>query len=185
MQAERQQYESLIKGERAKWLLEKVGEEVGDGNIGLMDTTGMDQVVAVSGQKKKRQDGVAAWAQPQSRRATYDGVDLPSWARPATSTKRGRKNHLDPCDPLGVIAWSDGIWRVTAKSLTLLGGGFIVGAAWLAVASAWMRWNGRGDFIALQHPDGANWVAVGGAAPRWLGVLVAKMLWPGVEVRYM
>lgn len=185
MQAERQQYESLIKGERAKWLLEKVGEEVRDGNVGLINTTDMGQAVAVSEQKKKRQGGVAAWAQPRTHRATYDGGKLPSWARPATSAKRRRRNYLDPCDPLGVVAWSDGIWRVTAKSLTVLGSGFIVGAAWLAVTSAWMRWNGRGDFIALQHPDGANWVAVGGAAPRWLGVLVAKVLWPGVEVRYM
>lgn len=185
MQAERKQYESLIKGERAKWLLEKVGEEVRGGNVGLIDATGMGQAVAVSEQKMKKQGGVATWAQQQSRRTTYDGEDLPSWARTTTTTERRRKNYLDPCDPLGVVAWSDGIWRVTAKSLTLLGGGFIVGAAWLAVASAWLRWNGRGDFIALQHPDGANWVAVGGAAPRWLGTLVAKMLWPGVEVRYM
>lgn len=193
IQAERHQYESLIKGERAKWLLEKIGEEVSDGNVGLIDTAGMGQTVAISERKMKRQggsdgsvgSGVAAWAQPRTRRATYDGGNLPSWARPTSSTKRRRKTYLDPCDPLGVVAWSDGLWMVTAKSLTVLGSGLIVGAAWLAVASAWTRWNGRGDFIALQHPNGANWVAVGGAAPRWLGVLVAKVLWPGVEVRYM
>ena len=169
--AERARYADLAAGARARWLLARVADEARAGSIDVPADTAPD---------------VAPWARRALAAPAADDDRLPAWARPArgpgTRTRRRRRGALDAADPLGVVAWQEGV----AAALRVLGGGVLAGAAYVAAAAALYRaFGGRAEFLAFEHPEGAGWVAVGGQAPRWVGALVARVLWGAVEIRYV
>ena len=193
--AERQRFAELAAGERARWLLERVADEVRAGTVGPLDD---------AASLAPRAPDVAPWARrrlaapPDADGDSDSDALLPAWARSARRRPRRkargvfaggrRRGALDAADPLGLCAWGDGVSAFAAASLRLLGGGVLVGAAYIAAASAWYRVVGGGatEFLAFQHQEGADWVAVGGQAPRWVGALVARLLWgSAVEIRYV
>lgn len=117
---EREDFVRLVEGERAKWLLERVGEEVGMGRLG-----------AVGGSMRAL----------SKRKGRSGDMELPSWAR---STGAGE---VDAADPLGLCVLGDGVTRTGSVVLKVLGGGVLVGAVWLAICRAWgleEKWVGVG-----------------------------------------
>ena len=187
--AERARYADLAAGARARWLLARVADETRAGNLDAVgDDAGAHALAA-------RSPDVAPWARralaaSASSAAEIEDERLPAWARPTRRTKRRggvRRRGLDAADPLGLVAWQEGAGAVVAAALRLLGGGVLAGAAYVAAAAALYRaFGGSAEFLAFEHPEGAEWVAVGGQAPRWVGALVARVLWGGaVEIRYV
>lgn len=177
---EKRRYSDLAQGERAKWLLDRIGEEVRAGTVGVLDGSSLSTAVS----KRRSVGDVAPWARTVAASARAER-DLPRWAR---RHHRRRRSDLDLTDPLGVCAWQDSFYRGLSTSLRVIGNGMVVGAGLLAIAGAWYRvfGDGEAEFLALQHPEGSSWVNVGGQAPRWVGGLVARWLWGwGVEVRYV
>ena len=128
---ERESFERVAKGERAKWLLERIGEEVSQGNIGTLSERVESQLPQWA--LARRVDGNG------EKRARSSGTDLelPPWARGARYTYEE-----DARDPLGLCMLGDGVSRVGEVVIKVLGGGVLVGAVWMAVARAW-GWEGR------------------------------------------
>ncbi|KAF2691645.1 hypothetical protein K458DRAFT_325152 [Lentithecium fluviatile CBS 122367] len=105
---ERERFEELQRNERAKWLLERVGEEVASGNI-----------VASPGGSPR-----ADWAvirRGQAKQATHTAQRY---------TKAGR---LDSRDPLGLCDFSDEVRRRGFVFVKVLGGVSVLGAVMVAV----------------------------------------------------
>ncbi|PVH97823.1 hypothetical protein DM02DRAFT_730281 [Periconia macrospinosa] len=114
MRNERERYDELQRTERAKWLLERVGEEVASGNI-----------VASPGGSPR-----ADWA--IARRSNI--------AKTEESAQRyGRANGMDSRDPLGLCDFSDEVKRRGFVLVKLLGGMSVLGACIVAVGriSGW------------------------------------------------
>lgn len=108
---ERERYEELQRTERAKWLLERVGEEVASGNI-----------VASPGGSPR-----ASWAVVRHGNSKE------------TSTVReryGRPGQLDSRDPLGLCDFSDEVRRRGFVLVKVLGGVSVLGAVVVAVVRA-------------------------------------------------
>ncbi|KIW02567.1 uncharacterized protein PV09_06022 [Verruconis gallopava] len=118
---EREEYARLVEGERARWLLERVGEEIAMGRISSVnegDYSGETRSLTMRRRERKRlRDG---------------GMELPSWAR--SSDVGGM---MDPSDPLGLCLIGDGVRTTGNVVLKVLGGGVLVGAVWLAICRAW------------------------------------------------
>jgi hypothetical protein len=166
LQHERDQYEALVKGERAKWLLERVGEEVRLGNIGSLDTDGivsrlpvLDRSSSNGGNSSRSSSN---WSLSKSSRKSRREGELPSWSRP----KRKTKGRLDPQDPLGLCDLGDNMRRTTNTVLKVVGGSMVVTAAYFAVIGAIHRLNGT-------DPEPME-----GWAPRWLSALIGRVIWP-------
>lgn len=106
---ERERYEDLQRNERAKWLLERVGEEVASGNI-----------VASPGGSPR-----ADWA--VVRRGNSKETSKPG------QRYAGRAGHLDSRDPLGLCDFSDQVRRRGFVLMKVLGGVSVLGAMAVAV----------------------------------------------------
>ena len=122
---EREEYARLVEGERARWLLRRVGEEASAGRFASIDAYGNAsmQLEVASGRREGH-------------------MKLPSWARGGGSRAHG--SEADGRDPLGLVSLAD--WTVRTGDLVLraLGGGVIVGAVWMVIVRAWggERWFG-------------------------------------------
>ncbi|CAI6335744.1 unnamed protein product [Periconia digitata] len=111
---ERERYDDLQRTERAKWLLERVGEEVASGNI-----------VASPGGSPR-----ADWAVTKRSITT----------KTEESRQRYRANGLDSRDPLGLCDFSDEVRRRGFVLVKVLGGMSVLGACIVAVARAYTGW---------------------------------------------
>lgn len=107
---EKDRFEELQRNERAKWLLDRVGEEVGNGNI-----------VASPGGSPR-----ADWA--VVKRGTAKG-SLPGHGSPMYS----RSGNVDSRDPLGLCDFSDEVRRRGFVLVKVLGGVSVLGAAMVTV----------------------------------------------------
>ncbi|KAE9968832.1 hypothetical protein EG328_007255 [Venturia inaequalis] len=137
---EKETFERAAKGERAKWLLERLGEEVQQGNIGAVSESMESRLPHWAIEKR---DGAN-----EAKRARSPGEDLelPSWARGGRYFNGKRRQYEeDAHDPLGLCMLGDGVSRVSGVAVKLLGGGVLVGAVWMAVARAW-GWGGGGGW---------------------------------------
>ncbi|KAJ4357289.1 uncharacterized protein N0V89_001864 [Didymosphaeria variabile] len=107
---EKDRYEELQRTERAKWLLERVGEEVASGNI-----------VASPGGSPR-----ADWAVVKRGAAKQGlaGRGLPSY---------GRSGNVDSRDPLGLCDFSDEVRRRGFVLVKVLGGMSVLGAVMVTV----------------------------------------------------
>lgn len=141
---EKETFERAAKGERAKWLLERLGEEVQQGNIGAVSESMESRLPHWAIEKR---DGAN-----EAKRARSPGEDLelPSWARGGRYFNGKRRQYEeDAHDPLGLCMLGDGVSRVSGVVVKLLGGGVLVGAVWMAVARAggwgwgWDWWGGH------------------------------------------
>jgi hypothetical protein len=115
---EREEYARLVDGERAKWLLERVGVEASHGRISSFDGEGEKPIWALSKSERKL----------LRRAGGGEGMELPSWARVSA---------VDARDPLGLCGIGDGARRTGDVVLKVLGGGVLVGAVWIAICRAW------------------------------------------------
>lgn len=135
---EKETFERVAKGERAKWLLERIGEEVQQGTIGALSQS-MESSRLPQWAIEKRD------VAHETKRARSPGEDLelPSWARGGRDFNGKRYPYEeDAHDPLGLCLLGDGVSRVGGVVVKVLGGGVLVGAVWMAVARAW-GWEGR------------------------------------------
>lgn len=109
---ERDRFEELQRDERARWLLERVGEEVASGNIVASPSTG-------------------------SPRADWAVVKRGSGKEANKTMQRyGRANGLDSRDPLGLCDFSDEVRRRGFVLVKVLGGVSVIGAVMVAVVRA-------------------------------------------------
>jgi hypothetical protein len=113
---EREDYMRLVEGERAKWLLERVGEEASLGNIGSFSEVDKPSWALAKHERRKLRRG--------------EIMGLPSWARSEAAK-------FDTRDPLGLCLIGDGVKRTGDVVLKVLGGGVLVGAIWVAICRAW------------------------------------------------
>jgi hypothetical protein len=109
MRNERERYEELQRNERAKWLLERVGEEVSSGNI-TATPRGSPRADWAVVQRGGRGKGVV----PPSHRYNIVG-------------------HIDSRDPLGLCDFSDKVQQKGFIVMKVLGGVSVLGAVVIAV----------------------------------------------------
>lgn len=121
---EREEYARLTDGERARWLLERVGEETVRGTIGAGYGTEDKPSWALTRKERKRA------GHGHGSAAAGDNLELPSWARGGGGATNMR-------DPLGLCLMVDGARRTGDVVLRVLGGGVLVGAVWVAICRAW------------------------------------------------
>lgn len=124
---ERERYDELQRTERAKWLLERVGEEVASGNI----------VTSPGGSPR------ADWAVTKCDNINRVAESAPRYCR---------SNVLDSRDPLGLCDFSDEVRRRGFVLVKVLGGMSVLGACIVAVArvSGWegnLREGGIWDWL--------------------------------------
>jgi Septin len=132
------------RADRARWLLEKVHEEVLHGNIAVVDSTdqhnnsGLPQLTSNSSGQESQDLSISA-RRPGSQRVPYssrknrrlkESGDLPAWARQRYSGKV-----IDLADPLGVCNAWEGWGRAIVWGAS---GGIVVGVVWVVlVRGAW------------------------------------------------
>jgi hypothetical protein len=104
---ERERFEELQRGERAKWLIERVGEEVRDGSIVSSPPEGRANWAVVRHESEKRAGGAR--------------------------TRYGRQGRVDTRDPLGLCDFTDEVRRRGVVVLKVLGGMGVLGAVAVAV----------------------------------------------------
>jgi hypothetical protein len=123
---ERMAFERLAGAERAKWLLERIGEEVHEGQIGL-----------VSGRSQDDPE-LPDWA-VSTRRRGHEKMELPTWSRTARGSRgrSARQGELSWRDPLGLCVIQEGVARGADLICRVVGGGVLVSAVCFAVARAW------------------------------------------------
>jgi hypothetical protein len=107
---ERERFEELQRNERARWLLERVGEEVRGGNI----------VTSPSA------TGKADWAVVRQRNGKESGAP----------GQKYESMGLDSRDPLGLCDFSDELRNRGVVLVKVLGGMSVLGAVMVAVARA-------------------------------------------------
>lgn len=107
---ERERFEELQRAERARWLLERVGEEVKDGNI------------VTNAGTNSRSDWTVA------RRGNVKALD--------GAARYGRLGSLDARDPLGLCDFSDELRKRGLILVKVLGGVSVLGAVVVAVVRA-------------------------------------------------
>ncbi|KAF2109156.1 Septin-domain-containing protein [Lophiotrema nucula] len=109
---ERDRFEELQRNERAKWLLERVGEEVREGKITTSPTTGSPR---------------ANWAVVKHK----DDKETSS-----VQQRYSRADGLVSRDPLGLCDFSDEVRRRGFVIVKVLGGMSVLGAVMVAVVKA-------------------------------------------------
>ncbi|KAF2273683.1 uncharacterized protein EI97DRAFT_403793 [Westerdykella ornata] len=132
---ERERFEQLQRTERARWLLEKVGEEVREGNIVPMTCSS-----PITGGS----DGQwANWAVVKAAdRDSQESISKSGW-------HAGRQS-LDSRDPLGLCRLGDEVRRTGTVLVKILGGVSVLGV--LVVAA--VRVSGVEGWLV---PDGGVW----------------------------
>jgi hypothetical protein len=140
--------DAMPRQERARWLLERINEEVAAGNLGVMSeahtqsSNSLQSAITLTAPKpsRKHHSGISkhhrAGHRPPaaSRCKTITDADLPAWARAGEPRVRARS--VDPSDPLGLCGAWDGWSRVFAWGV---GGGVVVGAVWVVVVKGWVN----------------------------------------------
>jgi hypothetical protein len=128
--SEKEAFAGVAKGERAKWLLERIGEEVYQGNIGALSEHVESQLPEWG--LARRLEG----SEGKRARSSRADLELPPWARGSRYSSELAR------DPLGLCMLGDGVAKVGEVVMKVLGGGVLVGAVWMAVVKAW-GWEGR------------------------------------------
>jgi hypothetical protein len=135
---ERERFGQMERGRRAQWLLDRVGEEVKNGNT-------VPSLTPDSASSDPPEQLVEKWAMTK-----YGGkVRRNEWRELATMRS------IDPQDPLGLCEIGDRLKRNGALTLRLLGGVSIVGVVVVAFVKAFGTENeivGWIDWIA-GHPN--------------------------------
>ncbi|QDS72024.1 hypothetical protein FKW77_002117 [Venturia effusa] len=139
---EKETFQRVAEGERAKWLLERLGEEVQQGHIGALPES-MDSRLPQWAMARRN-----AGMETRRARSPVENLELPSWAR--GGHEKRYQYEEDAHDPLGLCMLGDGVSRIGGVAVKVLGGGVLVGAVWMAVARAWGsegrlwgRWGGQ------------------------------------------
>ncbi len=116
LQNERERYEALVKGERAVWLTERLGECVIDGT--LVPVTSVQRDLALVRQ-------VSGQGGPSSGLMVRPGV---------LSTRGHGLASLNPSDPLGLLRWNEGLRNKGWLAVHVLGSFGVIGAlaVWFA-----------------------------------------------------
>ena len=127
--------EGLPQPDRARWLLQRVNEEVEKGSIGVIQPTRPN-----SQPNAAQASGSAApkHRSPKTQRAQPPRQikgELPSWAR-GRQEKHGQVKEIDPTDPLGLVKMWEGWGQVVAWGV---GSGVVVGAVWVVVIRGWVN----------------------------------------------
>lgn len=122
LQNERGRFERLERDKRARWLLERVGEEVRSGAI----------VPASQGAESP-----STWAM------VWQGSN-PKSGDPSGRWGYAGGDKIDSGDPLGVCEWGDGAKSKGIVVLQVLGGAGVLGAVMVAVVKAWGGAEGSG-----------------------------------------
>jgi len=137
---EKDRYEELQRNERAKWLLERVGEEVASGNI-----------VASPGGSPR-----ADWAVVRhgNNKTKARHMALAGSQRYGGSGSNGAR-HLDSRDPLGLCDFSDEVRKKGFVIVKVLGGVSVLGAVVVAVVRT-CGWD-------IGFPEGGLWAWFTGA----------------------
>jgi hypothetical protein len=123
---ERIAFEHVAGAERAKWLLERIGEEVHEGQIGLVS------------QRSQDDPELPDWAM-STKRKVHEKMELPTWARTArvSRSRNSRQGESSWRDPLGLCVIQEGVARGADLICRVVGGGVLVSAVCFAVARAW------------------------------------------------
>ncbi|KAF2271036.1 hypothetical protein CC78DRAFT_527985 [Lojkania enalia] len=129
---ERDRFEELQRSERAKWLLERVGEEVREGNI----------IPSPAGSHR------ADWAIVRHNKSSKEMSGV--------GQRYGKAKRLDSRDPLGLCDFSDEMRRRGFVVVKVLGGMSVLGAVVVAVVRA------CGVESALPEGGLWSWIAGGG-----------------------
>ncbi|KAJ4293271.1 hypothetical protein N0V90_008553 [Kalmusia sp. IMI 367209] len=143
---EKDRYEELQRNERAKWLLERVGEEVASGNI-----------VASPGGSPR-----ADWAVIRHGH-TKETINA--------GQRYGRAAHVDSRDPLGLCDFSDEVRRRGFVLVKVLGGVSVLGAVMVTVVRICGWEMGLPEvysqsFFDTNYPDLSRWTKTIPNAPR-------------------
>jgi hypothetical protein len=145
--------DNIPKADRARWLLERMHEEVMDGNIGLTgngkqprrsrrtphfghDSTFSSSLPLDMAQSSRYESRSAiSGGKQKSRRNIKQLPELPPWAR-----QRHSRNELDPNDPLGLYNAWEGWGRAIVCGA---GGGLVAGVVWVVLVRGWpFVWRG-------------------------------------------
>ncbi|KAF2420120.1 hypothetical protein EJ08DRAFT_738698 [Tothia fuscella] len=121
--AERRAYEEIAGKERASWLLERLGEEVGNGQIAAVDRDGEMQI--------------ASWALDRRTKTTRRELRLPSWAVNGGLGGEGPGGRMTWKDPLRLCGFGEGVKMVMGMCVKVIGAGVIVGAVLVGVEKVW------------------------------------------------
>ncbi|KAI9724767.1 MAG: hypothetical protein M1812_000042 [Candelaria pacifica] len=116
LQNEKERYDALLKGERAIWLTEKLGECVIDGTLVPVTSPQRDMALARP---------ISVQHRPGSESTMRLG---------AMNTRGSSLASLDPKDPLGLLRWNEGIRNKGWVAVQLLGSFGVIGAlaVWFA-----------------------------------------------------
>jgi hypothetical protein len=147
--------DAIPRQDRARWLLERIHEEVMYGNIGVIDigdgrqvsTRTLSQLELNPSEKNTMQDLIysahhsgsshASKSRKHGHRRIREPTELPAWARQQYPTKA-----MDPNDPLGLC----NAWEGWGKAIVWgASGGIVVGVVWVVVVRGWAwGWKGVG-----------------------------------------
>ena len=126
LQNEKERFEALVRGERAVWLTERLGECVAEGTLVPVST---ERAVALPRRRPVHVTDVL------SEKVTAGGM-ISGWPTP------------DPRDPLGLLRWKEELRRRSWVALQIVGGLSLVGglALWLtrhwdSVGERCQAWN--------------------------------------------
>ena len=158
MRQEREQFESLVKGDRAKWLLEKINDEVRSGTIGAIDSQGVLQSLSAIDHSRTQYDSTKASQLGNGPYTSRAGKGLPTWSRNGVSESFG------PDDELDYAYHRHGAMNTFLKAV---GGGVIATFVYFAVVGVINR-------LSNNSPEPYEWAQ----APRWLNGLIGRAMWP-------
>jgi hypothetical protein len=147
--------DGIPRQDRARWLLERIHEEVMYGNIGVIDiedgrhvtSRELSQLELNHSEKNNMQNLVhlsrrtgsshISTSRKHSHRRIREHTELPAWARQQYHGKV-----MDPSDPLGLC----NAWEGWGKAIMWgASGGIVVGVVWVVVVRGWaFGWKGVG-----------------------------------------
>jgi len=148
---EKRRFETLVRGERARWLLERVGDEVRAGNVTAADAAAANvnsEFDADESVKRPKWPLLRHHTYSRSRKADADAESSEKVERRnlyASWATRGRYRAspssssaaVDSRDPLGLCGVGDGLRRGAFMVVRVLGSMGLVGAVAVAVVRAW------------------------------------------------
>ncbi|KAI9707369.1 MAG: hypothetical protein M1836_000329 [Candelina mexicana] len=136
LQNEKERYEALVKGERAVWLTERLGECVVDGTLVPVTNSQGDLALA-----RQISDGPGSGSKVRSGAMNTRGTGLAS---------------LNPRDPLGLLRWNEGMMNKGWVAVQLLGSFGVIGALAL--------WFAKNKGLNSETLGNWNWNWWGGGA---------------------
>ncbi|KAF2142000.1 uncharacterized protein K452DRAFT_249755 [Aplosporella prunicola CBS 121167] len=154
---ERRRFEELERGKRARWLLEQIGAEAGEGRISEAASAAAAGIPAhadVDWALTRRADVEEC----VKREARWTGTGAGAGELRRANAKA---RLLDPRDPLGLCEWGDEVRRSGWVVVQVLGGAGVVGAVLVAVWRAWGQGGGGAGLVTAGGGGG------GGGAGGW------------------